>query len=183
MEKNTKRLSSSLTGVERTFHPDEIIVTKTDLKGHIIYANQVFLKLAGYPEKQIIGAPHRIIRHPDMPKCVFKLLWDTIQSGREIFAYVVNRSMNGDHYWVFAHITPSYDLQGKMVGFHSNRRVADPQVVKNTIIPLYAKLCAEESKYSNAQEAARAGLAMLNATLENAGVKYDEFIFSLLRKN
>jgi hypothetical protein len=58
-----------LTGVERTFSKDSIIVSKTNLKGHVTYGNQLFFDLAGYPEKQIIGAPHSIIRHPDMPRC------------------------------------------------------------------------------------------------------------------
>lgn len=180
--KRTQRPDTSyLTGVERTFRPDEIIVTKTDLKGHITYANRVFLRLAGYPEEQVIGAAHSLIRHPDMPHCVFKLLWDTIQTGNEIFAFVVNRSMNGDHYWVFAHVTPSYDASGNLVGYHSNRRVADPKVLNSTIIPLYKALRAEESKYRNTQEAAAAGVAMLQGILKEKGVRYDELIFSLVR--
>jgi PAS domain S-box-containing protein len=96
-----------LTGVERTFVENEIIVSKTDLKGRITYANDVFIKLAGFTETELLGQPHSIIRHPEMPRCVFKLLWDTIAEGGEIFAYVVNRSKNGDHYWVFAHVTPT----------------------------------------------------------------------------
>lgn len=170
-----------MTGVERTFSPDEIIVTKTDLKGHITYVNRVFLRLAGYPLEQVLGAPHCIIRHPHMPRCVFKLLWDTIQGGNEIFAYVINRSSNGDHYWVFAHVTPSYDLDGKLVGYHSNRRVADKRILQGTIIPLYDALRAEEAKYSNPKEGMEAGLAMFTNILKEKGVRYDELIFSLLR--
>ena len=92
----------TLTGVERFFDDDEIIVSKTDLKGIITYGNSVFYRLAGYTEKELIGVNHNVIRHPDMPRAVFKLLWDTLAEGREIFAYVVNRAKNGDHYWVFA---------------------------------------------------------------------------------
>ena len=114
--------SVSLTGVERTFGTDEIIVSKTDTKGRIIYANEVFLRLAGFSEREIIGQPHSIIRHPAMPRCVFKLLWDTISSGKECFAYVLNRSKNGDHYWVLAHVTPTFDSKGTIVSYHSNRR-------------------------------------------------------------
>ena len=86
----------SLTGVEKTFSPDEIIVTKTDLQGRISYGNRTFFRMCGYSEQECIGAQHNLIRHPDMPRCVFKLLWDTLQSGREVFAYVNNRSRNGD---------------------------------------------------------------------------------------
>lgn len=170
-----------LTGVEREFRPDEIIVSKTDLKGHITYANRVFYRMAGYPQEQMLGAPHSIIRHPHMPRCVFKLLWDTLQSGNEIFAYVLNRSCNGDHYWVLAHVTPSYDMSGTMVGYHSNRRVADRRVLQETIIPLYKALLDEEAKYENPKQAAAAGTEMLLNILKEKGVRYDEFVFSLLR--
>ena len=104
----------AVTGTERFFQPDEIIVSKTDLKGAITYANRLFLSLADYTEQEVLDAPHSIVRHPEMPRCIFKLLWGTIQSGNEIFAYVMNRSKNGDHYWVLAHVTPSYDASGSM---------------------------------------------------------------------
>lgn len=87
---------------------DEIIVSKTDLKGRITYANRVFLTIAGYTEQEVLGEPHSIIRHPDLPRCIFKLLWDTIQGGTEIFAYVINRCKNGDHYLVYAISGESY---------------------------------------------------------------------------
>ena len=104
------------TGIERTFGEDEIIVSKTDLKGRITYANQVFLRIPGYTEKEVLGQPHNIIRHPDMPRCVFKLLWDTLEARREIFAYVINMACNGDHYWVFAHVTPTFEPTGTWSG-------------------------------------------------------------------
>jgi len=111
-----------LTGVERTFADDEIIVSKTDPKGRMTYCNDIFLRLAGYSESELIGQPHSMIRHPHMPRCVFKLLWSRIQSGTEVFAYVINRSGNGDHYWVLAHVTPDLVQDGAIIGFHSNRR-------------------------------------------------------------
>ena len=86
------------TGVERSFSPDEIIVSKTDTKGIITYANKIFLDIAGYTEDEVLGKPHNMIRHPDMPRCIFELLWQTIQQKKEIFAYVVNMAKNGDHY-------------------------------------------------------------------------------------
>lgn len=169
----------TLTGVERSFGPDDIIVTKTDLKGHITYANRLFCTLAGYTEEQVLGAPHCIIRHPHMPRCVFKLLWDTIQQGQEIFAYVVNRSANGDHYWVFAHVTPCYGSGGKVEGYHSNRRVADRTVVTRTIMPLYETLRTVENQHDNPKDAAAAGVAALVDILNKKNLRYDEFVFSL----
>lgn len=166
------------TGRESRFEQEEIIVSKTDLKGRITYANDVFLRVAGMTEAETIGAPHCIIRHPDMPRCVFKLLWDRIQAGQEIFAYVINMAKNGDHYWVLAHVTPSRDANGTVVGYHSNRRKPDAaQVAK--IAPIYKALVAEEASVPNAKDGMYKGTALLNKTLNDAGVSYDEFVFSI----
>lgn len=170
---------TTLTGVERTFEDDEIIVSKTDLKGHITYANNVFLRLADMTEKEALGAPHSVIRNPQMPRAVFKLLWDTIQDGKEIFAYVVNRSKNGDHYWVLAHVTPSYDANGNVVGYHSNRRVPDRRILDEVIQPLYKDLLEEEGRHANKKEGMEASFNMLVNLLQEKGVSYDEFILTL----
>lgn len=169
----------ALTGRERTFADDELIVTKTDRGGRITYANRTFLRLAGYGEADVLGKPHNLIRHPDMPRVVFKLLWDRIGSGQEIFAYVLNRSMNGDHYWVFAHVTPSRDADGSITGYHSNRRTADHRVVTDIITPLYAALSAEEAKHDRIRESMAASEALLTGKLRERGQTYDQFIFSL----
>lgn len=172
--------NSTLTGIERTFKQDDLIVSKTNLKGHVTYANRTFIDLAGYSEKDIMGAPHSIVRHPEMPRCVFKLLWDTIADNKkEIFAYVVNRSANGDHYWVFAHVTPSFDETGQVVGYHSNRRVPNRETLNGTIIPLYKKLLEEEQRFPNRKEGMNSAFGMLLALLEEKGMGYDELIFSL----
>lgn len=168
-----------LTGVERRFDDDEFIVSKTDLKGRITYCNRVFAKLAGYSEQELLGAPHSIVRHPDMPRAVFKLLWDTIMAGREVFAYVINRSKNGDHYWVHAHVTPSFDPAGDIVGYHSNRRSPDRRVLEGTIIPLYGQLLESEQKHANRKDGMNASFDMLAGLLKQKGVTYDEWIFSL----
>lgn len=171
----------SVTGVERFFDDDQIIVSKTDLKGRVNYANNVFLNIAGYSEQEILGQPHSIIRHPDMPRCIFKLLWDTIQDGREIFAYVVNRSKNGDHYWVHAHVSPSYDGSGKIIAYHSMRRVPDRNIVENAIIPLYQALKAEEEKYGNRKEGMLKSGAMVADHLKQNDIEYDEWVATLGR--
>jgi len=169
----------TVTGVERFFDDDEIIVSKTNLKGHITYANEVFLRLADYSEEEVLGAPHNIVRHPDMPRCIFKLLWDTIAAGNEIFAYVINRSKNGDHYWVNAHVTPSYDVNGQILGYHSNRRVPNRQVLDGTIVPLYQSLLAEEKRHANTKDGMESSFNMVLDLLKEKGVSYDELIFSL----
>lgn len=172
------RSGTHLTGVERTFGADEIIVSKTDAKGRIIYANEVFLRMAGYTEAEILNQPHSIIRHPDMPRCVFKLLWDTIEAGKEIFAYVKNRSKNGDHYWVLAHVTPTFDQNGRIVSYHSNRRVPRREAVSKAEA-LYKELLAVENAHPDRKAGMEAAFRAVVAKLQSAGVPYDEFVFSL----
>lgn len=174
-----KRSGIQPSGKERHFKPEELIVSKTDLKGRITYANEVFLRLSDYTEKEVLGQPHSLIRHPDMPRCVFKLLWDQIEAGKEIFAYVVNMGKKGDHYWVYAHVTPTFDANHKVIGYHSNRRVADPKVLSEKIIPLYAELRKIEESTSNRKDGMHAASDFLAKKLSDAGMAYDKFIQSL----
>jgi len=167
------------TGVERFFGEDEIIVSKTDLKGRITYCNDVCRNIAGYKNHEIVGQPHSILRHPDMPRSVFKLLWDTISAKREIFAYVINIAKNGDHYWVFAHVTPSINAAGEITGYHSNRRVPNRSIVDNAIIPLYRSLLDIEQKAPNRKLGLENGFNALTNLLKEKNVTYDEFVFSL----
>jgi len=168
----------SLTGVERSFGKDDIIVSKTDLKGKITYANDTFLEIADYTESEVMGAPHSLIRHPEMPRAVFKLLWDTVQTGKEIFAYVVNRTKGGDHYWVLAHVTPDFDASGNVSGYHSNRRVPEESALAK-VKPLYEQLRAEERHHSDPKTGLEASTKILTDLLEENGVPYDQFILSL----
>lgn len=170
---------TSLTGVEQFFDENEIIVSKTDLKGHITYCNDVFLRIAGYTEQECLGEPHSMIRHPDMPRCIFGMLWETIQGGHEIFAYVLNRCKNGDHYWVNAHVTPSRDGTGNIIGYHSNRRVPDRKILEGAIMPLYKDLLAEEQRHGNRKDGLQASTGMVANLLQEKNMRYDEFIATL----
>ncbi|KAA8710735.1 PAS domain-containing protein [Helicobacter canis] len=144
-------MSKQHTSLQRDPHfgliiePDTLITSKTDLKGVITYCNRDFLAYSGYGEEELIGKPHNIIRHKDMPACVFKLLWDYIQSGREIFAFVKNLTKHKEHYWVFTNVTPSFDNLGNIIGYYSVRRAPNLAVIP-TIEALYKDLCALESK-------------------------------------
>lgn len=88
---------------------DEFIVSKTDPKGRITYANRTFMKISGFAEPELLGIQHNVVRHPDMPRAVFKLLWETLERGEEFFGYVKNLCRDGSFYWVLANITPDYD--------------------------------------------------------------------------
>ncbi|AGL20525.1 PAS domain-containing protein [Actinoplanes sp. N902-109] len=166
------------TGVERTFGEDEIIVTKTDQRGVLTYANDVFLRVSALTEADAVGQPHNIIRHPDMPRAVFKLLWDTLRDRQELFAYIVNLAADGAHYWVLAHVTPSFDQRGQLVGYHSSRRRPDRPAVDQAR-EIYRGLRAEEHRHSNPGQALDASSAMLAGLLRERGQTYDEFVWGL----
>ena len=166
------------TGHERFFATDDVIVSKTDLTGKITYANNVFLQIASYEEHEVLGQPHSMIRHPDMPRSVFKFMWDTLAAEKEIFAYVVNMAKNGDHYWVFAHVTPTR-MNGRIVGYHSNRRVPDRSALE-AIQPVYRQLLAEERRHANGRAAVEASSRLLRDVLEQRGASYEDFIWSII---
>lgn len=166
------------SGVERTFGDDEIIVSKTDPKGILTYVNDVFVRISAYPENELIGRPHNVIRHPDMPRSVFKLLWDTLGAGEEMFAYIVNLSADGAHYWVLAHVTPSRDSSGRTVGFHSNRRTASKAAL-DRVEPLYAELLEVERRAGSTPAALTESAALLAGKLADMGLTYAEFVWSL----
>ncbi|WP_433297254.1 PAS domain-containing protein [Actinoplanes sp. CA-030573] len=171
-----RALQTRPTGIERTFAADEIIVTKTDPRGVITYANEVFLRISALTEKEAIGQPHSLIRHPDMPRAVFKLLWETIKGGDEIFAYVLNLAVDGAHYWVFAHVTPSHGPDGRHVGYHSNRRRPEPASVA-AVKQVYDRVRAAESRAGSTPAAVEAGWRALEDEL--GGRSYDEFVWSV----
>ena len=131
------------------------------------------MEMGVYSEAELLGKPHSIVRHPDMPKAVFKLLWDLVQAGDEIFAFVVNKTKNNNDYWVFANVTPSKDANGKTVGYFSVRRQPNPEALA-IIKPLYTKMLDAERSGG-----ADAGTKLLMDILNEKGVDYNEFIISL----
>jgi len=158
---------------ERIMNEDDFIVSKTDTKGKITYCNEIFMEMAQLPEAELLGKPHSIVRHPDMPKIVFKLLWDYVQNGKEIFAYVKNLSADGSYYWVFANVTPSYDNNNNIIGYYSVRIKPNPKALE-TIKPLYEKL-----KSLEAGGGMSSSEAYLKKLLQEKGATYDEFIVSI----
>lgn len=158
---------------ELFFQDEEFIVSKTDISGNITYGNDLFIQISGYSEKELLRSPHNILRHHDMPKLIFKLLWERVQNGKEIFAYVKNQTKDKNYYWVFAHVTPSYDNSGKIIGFHSVRRKPTPESL-SVIVPLYASLLNGEKRGGISESQ-----SILNNQLTQLGKNYDQFILSL----
>jgi PAS domain S-box-containing protein len=158
---------------EKILNENDFIVSKTDTRGKIIYGNKTFIKMSGYEEHELLDAPHSILRHPDMPKIVFKLLWDRLQNKEEIFAYVKNLCKDGSYYWVFANATATLNPNGSIRDFHSVRRKPSQKALD--VIPgIYAQLLAAEKTGGM-----DASLNLLNTVLNEQGVNYDEFVLSL----
>ena len=157
----------------KELNDNDFIVSKTDTKGRITYTNKIFMEMAEYTEEELLGKPHSIIRHPAMPKAVFKLLWDTIEQKEEIFAFVINRTKNGNDYWVYANVTASLDKRGNIIGYYSVRRKPNPAALK-IIEPLYAQML--EAEKSGGMEASTKILIDL---LQEKGVEYNELIIAI----
>ena len=165
------------TAGERFLDEGDLIVTKTDLKGRLIYTNDVFLKISAVTEAQALGRAHNLIRHPDMPRGIFRLLWDTLTAGEELFAYVQNLALDGASYWVFAHVTPSFDADGAPCGYHSTRRAPHRRAL-DEVRRTYAQMRDVEARHSG-KDADVASLAWLTAQLAERGMSYSEWVWSL----
>ena len=165
------------TQQERVMREDDFLVSRTDQKGRIVYGNQIFIEFSGYQEHELLGTQHNIVRHPDMPRGVFKLLWDTIQAKQECFAYVKNMSRDGGYYWVFANVTPSLDANGQVEGYFSVRRKPKQQAVQ-VVSDIYRQMLDEERR-AGPKDASAASLAWLNGVLNQKGVSYESFILSI----
>lgn len=163
---------------EISFGENEIIVSKTDASGRLVYANDIFCRVAEMSTEEALNQPHSIIRHPDMPRAVFKLLWDTISAGQELFAYVKNMSKSGKYYWVIAHVTPSFDHSGNVIGYHSNRRKPTAKAVTQ-ISSIYRRLLDEEKRHRNKKEGLDASFALFEKILKDTDKSYDEFIWEV----
>ncbi|OWY38003.1 aerotaxis receptor Aer [Xenophilus sp. AP218F] len=164
-------------GREILLEPDELIITKTDPTGHITYANRVFMRIAGYAEHELLGKPHNLIRHPDMPRGAYRLMWQTLQAGQEFFAIVKNAAASGDYYWVLANVTPDYDVGGKLQGYYSVRRPPSRKAIA-AIEPVYAEMRRIEaaSGKAAAPDASRDWLLQQVAAM---GLSYQAFILQL----
>ncbi|MBO1256331.1 PAS domain-containing protein [Alteromonas sp. 5E99-2] len=121
---------NAVTQKEALFPNDYILISSTTTDGTITYVNDEFCKVAGYHREELVGKPHNLIRHPDVPAAAFADLWDNLKRGNNWLGIVKNRCKNGDHYWVSAHVSPLFD-DNKLVGYESVRRKATPNEIKH----------------------------------------------------
>ena len=174
MKKLSKKdATKNITTTERELGTDDFIISKTDTKGNIIYCNEIFAKMSGFPAADLIGANHNLIRHPDMPAVAFKLVWDLIRNKKEFFGFVKNLSNDGSYYWVLAYITADVDESGRIVSYTSVRR-KPPRSAINQIIPIYKTL-----KDAERSGGVKASQKILEDLLEKNKVSYTEFVINL----
>jgi len=155
--------------------PKRYIVSKTDKHGIIEYGNDYFVEISGYTEPELLGKPHSIIRHPDMPKIVFKLMWDRINKAQNIMAVVKNLAKDGSYYWVVTEFEPKVDPITNEIISHTAFRKAAPKKAVETMEPIYQKLLEIEKE--GGMEASE---KYLRGFLEEKGVTYDEFINDII---
>jgi PAS domain S-box-containing protein len=129
--------------MEKEVRSIDLIVSKSDKDGNITYTNPIFMKISGYMQGELLDKPHSILRHPDMPKIIFKYLWDSLHKGDDVVAYVKNLCKDGDYYWVLATVKTAKNPDGSFRNYMSTRRCITDSA-KKTISEFYAKLLEAE---------------------------------------
>jgi PAS domain S-box-containing protein len=162
---------------EISIRDDQVLLSITDIKGVIEYCNEDFVEISGYEEYDLVGSAHNIVRHPDMPRVVFKLMWKRIQNKQNIIAVVKNLAKTGRYYWVITDFVIKEDEQGNIIGYKAYRKPA-PRKAIEAVIPIYKKLINIESV--NSMDAAE---KFLEGFFETKNTTYDDFIENLIIDN
>jgi len=158
--------------LELVLEKGERIISKTDKDGFITYVNQEFLKYSEYKEEELLGANHNIVRHPDMPRVGFRLLWVKTYNSLEVNLFVKNRTKKGNHYWVYATASPIYDQKsGAIKGYISIRKKANEDAVRQ-IEDVYKKL----NEVERAEGGWLASKEVLRGVLSKNGMKFSELM-------
>ena len=133
--------------IEVTFQDEGLearsLITKTDLRGIITYASKAYRQMTKYSKEELIGKPHSIVRHPDMPAIAFKQMWDDIKANKVWEGYVKNLRKDGKYYWVIVRIEPTFDEDGNKIGYIGMRKEPDREIIKQ-IEEKYKNLLANE---------------------------------------
>lgn len=165
------------TNKERLLRKEDFIVSKTDVNGRISYCNRIFMEISGYDEQELLNQQHNIIRHPDMPRALFALMWENLKAGKEFFGYVKNLCKDGGFYWVFANLTPTYDPAGKLAGYYSVRR--HPTSTALAIIKPIYKDMLEAERRAGVNGAIEASKMLLQAHLGERHTDYEHFVLEI----
>lgn len=119
------------------------MITETDSEGVITYVNRKFVQMSGYAKDELIGFSHNIMRHPDMPKVIFKEMWKQIKQGEPWKGYIKNLRKDGSHYWVVVFITPKHNHEGDLCGYIAAREMPGPKTLE-TVKAKYAEYKSQE---------------------------------------
>ena len=177
--KNRKAKSPSPTPVDREvkLNKDDVLISITDTKGVIEYCNEEFVDVSGYEEYELVGSAHNIVRHPDMPRVIFKEMWSRIQRKENIIAIIKNMSKTGRYYWVMTDFIVKENEKGEITGYKALRKPAPKKAIE-AVIPLYKKLCEIE-----AVKGIGASEKFIEGYFDSKNTNYNNFIEKLIIDN
>jgi PAS domain S-box-containing protein len=181
-EKKLKRIKMDKplpTQKEITLSDKEPIFSKTDSKGKITYSNAYFQKVSGYSESELLGAPHSIVRHPDMPKAIFFFMWKKLKDGKSLRAIVKNMSKSGDHYWVITEFTID-KLNGNII--YTAKRTPAPRKLIEHFEPVYRQMVELEELAVTQEKGMEKSLDYLTNILTKADKDYDTYIDDIVKE-
>ncbi|MCX6061697.1 MAG: PAS domain-containing protein [Campylobacterales bacterium] len=169
----------NITPFEAEIPQGKLILSRTDLNGKITYANDTFAHVCGYQVNELIGKPHNIVRHPDMPRSIFKQMWDTLLGGKEWQGIVKNLRKDGGHYWVKASVVPLSE-NGKITGFKSSRVYVHP-LKRQEMEKKYAMIRkAEEGEVALTISLTQTEWRKIREHAEQQGITYQEIVKQLI---
>jgi len=155
---------------------NQILFTKTDLKGNIVFGNDTFEKITGFKSDQYIGKPHNIIRHQDMPRTIFKMMWDTIKKGEAFTGIIKNTTIDGDYYWVATDFTMDKDKNGNIIGYEAMRMNISNKA-KKEMEELYRRV--REIEKSDGMEGAE---DYINELLKIQEISFNDYMYKLINE-
>lgn len=167
------------TAHEVKLQESDLIVSKTDMKGRITYVNRTFMRISNYAEHEVMGKQHNVIRHPDIPRGVYRLLWQTLKAEQEFFGVVKNLTSEGHFYWVMANVTLDRNAKGGVIGYFSVRRRVAPDAVR-VASDLYAEMLRIERQAGSAA-APDASLAWLQSAMAERKLSFEQFTLANCR--
>lgn len=160
---------------EVEFSKKKFIVSKTDIEGRITFVNKNFCDVSGYTAAELMGVEHNVLRHPDMPKAIFYMIWKSLHAGMEISAVIKNLAKSGKYYWLITDLSMERDTKGNLKTFSSFNRIA-PEPIIEVIEELYAEMILAEKRGG-----LESSLHCLEEFLKERGMSYNEFLEELIQ--
>ncbi len=157
---------------------EQLIVCKTDPDGIITYANAAYIARSGLSEMSVLGTPLVDQLHPSMPKAIVRLMWSELDNKREVFTYLKYQSRDHNHYWVFANVTPGYDLENKLKEYFFVQRNPNGQALQ-VIEPIYEEMFNIEHAAGGGTTGMDRSIRVIHEAISQLGGNYEEFLLAL----